>query len=66
MQNLLIFISKIYVSLQAQCMMIMNLGYSQKNFLRGAVWMDMTLEQVLMRSMKTQGGLTHGRGLSVF
>ncbi|CAH0552820.1 unnamed protein product [Brassicogethes aeneus] len=28
------------------------------------VWTDMTIEQVLMRSMKTQGGLTHGRGLS--
>lgn len=28
------------------------------------VWSDMTIEQVLMRSMKTQGGLTHGRGLS--
>lgn len=27
-------------------------------------WSDMTIEQVLMRSMKTQGGLTHGRGLS--
>ncbi|GBP17709.1 hypothetical protein EVAR_102235_1 [Eumeta japonica] len=25
------------------------------------VWTDMTIEQVLMRSMKTQGGLTHGR-----
>lgn len=28
------------------------------------VWSDMTIEQVLMRSMKTTGGLTHGRGLS--
>lgn len=28
------------------------------------VWSDMTIEQVLMRSMKTQGGLTHGRGCS--
>lgn len=28
------------------------------------VWSDMTIEHVLMRSMKTQGGLTHGRGLS--
>lgn len=28
------------------------------------VWSDMTIEQVLMRSMKSQGGLTHGRGLS--
>lgn len=25
---------------------------------------DMTVEQVLMRSIKTQGGLTHGRGWS--
>lgn len=28
------------------------------------VWTDMTIEQVLMRAMKTQGGLTHGRGMS--
>lgn len=28
------------------------------------VWSDMTIEQVLMRAMKTQGGLTHGRGMS--
>ncbi|XP_031784033.1 uncharacterized protein LOC116417072 [Nasonia vitripennis] len=28
------------------------------------VWSDMTIEQVLMRSMKTQGGLTHGRGMA--
>ncbi|KYN02063.1 hypothetical protein ALC62_07132 [Cyphomyrmex costatus] len=25
------------------------------------IWSDMTIEQALMRSMKTQGGLTHGR-----
>jgi len=28
------------------------------------VWSDMTIEQVLMRSMKTNGGLTRGRGLT--
>lgn len=28
------------------------------------IWADMTIEQVLMRSIKTQGGLTHGRGIS--
>lgn len=28
------------------------------------VWSDMTIEQVLMRSMKCIGGLTHGRGLT--
>lgn len=26
------------------------------------VWSDMTIEQVLMRTMKSRGGLTHGRG----
>lgn len=28
------------------------------------IWSDMCIEQVLMRSMKTQSGLTHGRGMS--
>ena len=28
------------------------------------LWSDMTIEQVLMRSMKCAGGLTHGRGLT--
>lgn len=28
------------------------------------VWTDMTIEQVLMRSMKTQYGLTHGHGMT--
>ena len=28
------------------------------------IWSDMTVEQVLMRSMKTSGGLTHGRGIT--
>ena len=28
------------------------------------VWSDMTIEQVLMRAMKTSGGLTRGRGLT--
>lgn len=28
------------------------------------LWSDLTIEQVLMRSMKSQGGLTHGRGIS--
>lgn len=27
-------------------------------------WSDMTIEQTLMRSMKTIGGLTHGRGIT--
>ena len=27
------------------------------------VWNDMTIEQVLMRAMKSSGGITHGRGL---
>lgn len=34
-----------------------------KKFWSG-VWTDMIIEQILMRSMKTQGGLTHGRGMS--
>ena len=25
------------------------------------IWSDMTIEQVLMKSMKSQGGSTHGR-----
>lgn len=28
------------------------------------VWSDMSIEQILMRCMKTSGGLTHGRGIS--
>lgn len=28
------------------------------------VWSDMTIEQTLMRLMKSSGGLTHGRGIS--
>ncbi|XP_028418322.1 uncharacterized protein LOC114543611 [Dendronephthya gigantea] len=28
------------------------------------VWTDMTIEQVLMRAMKTSGGLTRGRGMT--
>lgn len=28
------------------------------------LWTDLSIEQVLMRSMKSQGGLTHGRGIS--
>lgn len=28
------------------------------------IWSDMTIEQTLMRSMKTSGGLTHGRGIT--
>ena len=28
------------------------------------IFADMTIEQVLMKSMKTSGGLTHGRGIS--
>lgn len=28
------------------------------------IWSDMTIEQTLMRSMKTSGGLTHGRGMT--
>ena len=30
----------------------------------GGVWSDMTIEQVLMRVIKTSGGLTGGRGIS--
>lgn len=30
----------------------------------GGIWSDMTIEQTLMRSMKTSGGLTHGRGVT--
>lgn len=29
-----------------------------------SIWSDMTIEQTLMRSMKTDGGLSRGRGLS--
>lgn len=29
-----------------------------------SVWSDTTIEQVLMRSMKSSGGLTHGRGIT--
>ncbi|CAH1100906.1 unnamed protein product [Psylliodes chrysocephalus] len=28
------------------------------------IWTDLTIEQVLMRSMKVEGGLTRGRGLT--
>lgn len=28
------------------------------------VWTDQTIEQVVMRSMKSQGGLSHGRGIT--
>ena len=28
------------------------------------IWADMTIEQVLMRAIKTSGGLTRGRGIS--
>ncbi|CAH1155651.1 unnamed protein product [Phaedon cochleariae] len=28
------------------------------------IWSDMTIEQTLMRSMKSTGGLTHGRGIT--
>lgn len=28
------------------------------------IWSDMTIEQTLMRSMKSNGGLTHGRGIT--
>ena len=28
------------------------------------LWTDLTMEQVLMVSMKSRGGLTHGRGLT--
>ena len=28
------------------------------------LWTDLTIEQVLMRSLKTHGGLTRGRGMS--
>lgn len=28
------------------------------------MWTDMTIEEVLMRSMKCSGGLTHGRGIT--
>ena len=28
------------------------------------IWSDMTIEQVLMRSLKSSGGLTHGRGVT--
>lgn len=46
--------------------MIMNVGYSPKDFLRGGSLDGYDVEQILMRSMKTQGGLTHGSGWSVF
>ena len=28
------------------------------------IWTDLSIEQVLMRSLKTRGGLTHGRGMT--
>ena len=28
------------------------------------IWIDMTIEQVVMRQMKVSGGLTHGRGMT--
>jgi len=34
------------------------------NKLWSGVWSDMTIEQVLRRSMKTSGGLTRGRGIT--
>ncbi|KAE8737639.1 hypothetical protein FOCC_FOCC016896, partial [Frankliniella occidentalis] len=30
----------------------------------GGIWSDMIIEQVIMRNMKLQGGVTHGRGQS--
>ncbi|KYN50525.1 hypothetical protein ALC57_00165 [Trachymyrmex cornetzi] len=37
---------------------------SQLNKYWSGIWSDMTIEQVLMKSMKSAGGLTHGRGIS--
>ena len=28
------------------------------------IWIDMTIEQVLMKSLKSAGGMTHGRGIT--
>ena len=36
----------------------------RSNKLWAGIWTDMTIEQVLMRAMKTNGGLTRGRGLT--
>lgn len=44
-----------------------NEGYftiRRTNKLWAGIWSDMTIEQTLMRSMKTSGGLTHGRGVT--
>ena len=30
----------------------------------GGLWTDLVIEQVMMRAIKTRGGLTEGRGLS--
>jgi len=30
----------------------------------GGIWTDLTVEQVLMRAMKTSGGLTRDRGIT--
>lgn len=35
---------------------------SNKNW--AGLWSDLTVEQTLMRTMKTSGGLTHGRGIT--
>ncbi|CAH0746943.1 unnamed protein product [Bemisia tabaci] len=47
-------------------------SFSQKGFFAirrsnkfwSGLWSDLTIEQVLMRSMKSSGGLTHGRGIT--
>lgn len=46
---------------------IVHNGYftiRRSNKFWSGIWSDMTIEQVLMRSMKTSGGLTTGRGMS--
>lgn len=34
----------------------------RSDYVLNGLWSDLTIEQVLMASMKSQGGLTHGRG----
>lgn len=41
-----------------------NFAIRRSDKVWSGIWTDMTIEQVLMRSMKSSGGLTHGRGIT--
>jgi hypothetical protein len=45
-----------------QC--FINKGFHGSSRYWGGLWTDLVIEQVMMRSIKSRGGLTRGRGLS--